>query len=806
MKTVTFHNRNRKSLLTLLMLIMLMPATMSMRAAEKWEYKNTKFSGGAGTKKDPYLISNAQDLASLTYQTWYSYSSHVDFNDTYFKQTADIVLNDNVLSSVDIDAYGRATFDQAKLEKLKDWIPIGIYGRIFGNESSYWFKGHYDGDGHSISGIYSYRGAEKNTYDSGDGYDNYLGLFGAVQNGSIENLTLKDCLIRVRDNSQFYTSHTWRFIGNLVGKAENTVISNCHVENAVICSENLKESEQTSVGGIVGYCDITDGYNGDYELKDCSFKGKINIWNATTSCSPSLGGICGTIDASDTYLKSHTPKISGCQARGVLAYNYDNDSNPSEGNVYAGGILGKFSRPDGDKNACASIYRCTNFINTDVISTNSNVYAGGLSGHLASCEQSANFGNITINKTAGTINNVYAGGIGTFTKINNCVNYGTLTLGEGDTTEHNTTINGNAYIGTLAVCGLGNTASADNSCTIINSANCSSIVSARVTGACQTDGVCVFSNATEDKNNVYNYSSTQTTYAKNVTWEEGDYQKYDKLSILNDNAKENIWGQLDSPQSTFYKYIMPVAPSSVPSVKLDENDDNLSSLIDNNAYAESQQKVSVTWVRNLKADSWNTVCLPFTMTAEQLKATFGNDVKVESFKDATIDASGKVTINFASSTEIEAGHPYLIKPTIVNNDQDTYALGTYALSSALSPSESTLNGGGSVSMIGSYAKFTLEGDGTAEKYFLQDNKFYHIVAGSPIAAKGFRCYFTVQYPGSTTLTLAKIQHADGSPTSIHLVEVGTAADGTKIYDLQGIEHTQPAKGIYIAGGKKFIIK
>lgn len=53
MKTVTFHNRNRKSLLTLLMLIMLMPATMSMSAAEKWEYKNTKFSGGGRNQEEP---------------------------------------------------------------------------------------------------------------------------------------------------------------------------------------------------------------------------------------------------------------------------------------------------------------------------------------------------------------------------------------------------------------------------------------------------------------------------------------------------------------------------------------------------------------------------------------------------------------------------------------------------------------------------------------------------------------------------------------------------------------------------------
>ena len=810
METTTLYNkRNYKSLLTLLMLIMLIPATMS--AADTWKYDKTSFSGGKGTQDEPYLISTAQDLASLTYQTSYKITSYTHFEGVYFKQTADIVLNDNVLKSVSIDAYGRAEFNETNLNKLKDWFPIGIYGRsTLGYESCYWFKGHYDGDGHSISGIYSYRGDDKNNYDSGNGYDNYLGLFGAVQNGSIKNLTLKDCLIRVRDDNA--NSNEWRYIGILVGKAENTVISNCHVENAVICSENLAKPTEVSVGGIVGYCNITD-YTGDYELKDCTFNGKINIWNTTTSCSPSLGGICGTINVSNNYSHSN-PKISGCQARGVIAYNHANNTNPAENIVYAGGILGKYNRPTNSAEQHASIYRCTNFVNTDVISTKSNVYAGGLSGYLASCEQSANFGNLTINKTGGTVNNVYAGGIGSFTQIDNCVNYGTLTLGFGNS-DYATTVTGNAYLGTLAVCGLGTEASADNPCTIVNSANCSSIVSTGVSGNCKTDGVSVFSNAnaSANNNNVYNCSSTKTTYGKNIAWNaKDDYQKYANLSILNDNAKdngaqENIWGQLDAPQSTFYKYIMPVAPSAVPAVKLDENDDNLTSLIADNTYdAELQNKVSVTWVRNLKKDYWNTICIPFTMTAEQLKATFGDKVKVESFKDASIDASGKVTINFASATEIEAGKPYLIKPANISTDQDTYVLGTYALSSSLAFSETSLTNGGKVSMIGSYGKFTLKGGGKAEQYFLQGDKFYHIVASNPISAKGFRCYFTIQYPGTKTLTLAKIQHADGTPTSIRLVEAGTAADGTKIYDLQGIEHTKLSKGIYVAGGKKFIVK
>ena len=185
------------------------------------------------------------------------------------------MLNDDVVKSASVDAHGRATFSASALNNLKDWIPIGIYGAgAFSSESPYWFKGHYDGGGHSVSGIYSYRGDLDNTL-KGDGYDNYLGLFGAVKGGSIKNLTVKDCLIRVRNVNA--RSHAWRYIGAIAGKAEDEVISNCHVENTVICFEEGNTPEQTSVGGVVGYCNITDDYAGNYEMTNCSFEGKINV-------------------------------------------------------------------------------------------------------------------------------------------------------------------------------------------------------------------------------------------------------------------------------------------------------------------------------------------------------------------------------------------------------------------------------------------------------------------------------------------------------------------------------------------------
>lgn len=567
-----------KALCVLFILLLFAPVAAS--AADAWEYKETKFSGGSGTQNDPYIIKTAQDLASLSYLTSYSLTSSKTFDGIYFLQTADIVLNDDVVKSASVDAHGRATFSASALNNLKDWIPIGIYGAgAFSSESPYWFKGHYDGGGHSVSGIYSYRGDLDNTLEKGDGYDNYLGLFGAVKGGSIKHLTVKDCLIRVRNVNA--RSHAWRYIGAIAGKAEDEVISNCHVENTVICFEDGNTPEQTSVGGVVGYCNITDDYAGNYEMTNCSFEGNINVYNDASKCSPSMGGICGTIVASANYLNTYgNPVISKSIARGVIAYNYNNTKSPTETDVYAGGILGKFVNESKTIGHYTQIYRCTNFVNTDVIATKSNVYAGGLSGYMARCEQSANFGNVVINTLGGEVANVYAGGIGTFVSIDNCANYGTVTLGSVDT-GYGTTVTGNAYLGALAVCGLNSDAASTNPCKIINSTNCANVVCAGVTGTCHTDGVSVFSNASGTRDNVYNFSATATTYACVVPWDaKAEFLKYDNLSILNTNAKNNgvasdIWGQLNAPQSAFYKYIMPIAPSAVPSVQLHEKDDNL---------------------------------------------------------------------------------------------------------------------------------------------------------------------------------------------------------------------------------------
>ena len=81
---------------------------------------------------------------------------------------------------------------------------------------------------------------------------------------------------------------------------------------------------------------------------------------------------------------------------------------------------------------------------------------------------------------------------------------------------------------------------------------------------------------------------------------------------------------------------------------------------------EAATGVDVRVKRTIAANVWNTLVLPFDMTAEQVKAAFGNDVQLADFigVDAEADADENIvglTVKFRAITAIEANHPCLIK-------------------------------------------------------------------------------------------------------------------------------------------------
>ena len=104
---------------------------------------------------------------------------------------------------------------------------------------------------------------------------------------------------------------------------------------------------------------------------------------------------------------------------------------------------------------------------------------------------------------------------------------------------------------------------------------------------------------------------------------------------------------------------------------LDEYDN--SSIITNN----NGQTCNVTFSgRTIYSDGdWNTLCLPFNMSAEQIASSplAGYTIKSLDGTLSNLDSNGKLTLSFNTATTIEADRPYIVKWPVgftINDEED----------------------------------------------------------------------------------------------------------------------------------------
>ena len=88
-----------------------------------------------------------------------------------------------------------------------------------------------------------------------------------------------------------------------------------------------------------------------------------------------------------------------------------------------------------------------------------------------------------------------------------------------------------------------------------------------------------------------------------------------------------------------------------------------------------ENKEDDTWDDNKRVDGkWYTMCLPFDMTAQQLKSAYGSKVEVVEFSDVEVVTKSNndkiVTLKFKQPvTETKAHHPYMIHPSLHKGTQ-----------------------------------------------------------------------------------------------------------------------------------------
>ena len=199
--------------------------------------------------------------------------------------------------------------------------------------------------------------------------------------------------------------------------------------------------------------------------------------------------------------------------------------------------------------------------------------------------------------------------------------------------------------------------------------------------------------------------------------------------------------------------------------------------------------------RTLVAKKWNTLCVPFAISEEEIKANFGKGTLVEKF-----DAVNGNTVNFADATSIEAGVPYLIKPTFAGTTYTFYG-------KEVSADAPKTEGNADVTFQGIYSPTDITKNGTVKAAGVtEDGKVLFVNPDSK--TKAFRCFFTISYNASITPAMLKIS-IKGVETAINSIVMDNSnATDNAVYNLQGqrVNGNSLTKGIYIKNGKKFAVK
>jgi hypothetical protein len=201
---------------------------------------------------------------------------------------------------------------------------------------------------------------------------------------------------------------------------------------------------------------------------------------------------------------------------------------------------------------------------------------------------------------------------------------------------------------------------------------------------------------------------------------------------------------------------------------------------------------------------YNTLCLPMTLSAEQLAAT-AKDIRVERL--AAIRQEGNtVQLLFVDCTNegIEAGMPYLIfSPTrqyLRAKNTDAYDIDTEVKTVRM-----TDNRGNQVSFASSWNIRQKDGlYGIPAKQNVEILESVLVRTTEELSILPTRCSFSwdQQAPSAEKLEIIHTNMADVTAIG-QQVKVKSNAD-ENIYDLNGRHVSAPAKGIYIKGGKKIV--
>ena len=229
--------------------------------------ENTEFAGGNGTEENPYLISDGSQLYAMVnmYKAIDGVYDSGDPGVKYFKLTKDIYLNST--------------------ESFENWANSAPANKWL--EGDCWFKGHLDGNGKTVYGLYADTGTYvgfiqtlceggsiknlrfKNAYVKGTGYCGVIVARTAKPTGGTG--TIVD-ISRCSVTESVVIAGTYNAAGGIVGAAQS---NDCNISNCFFADGSLSSNQ---VGGIVG-----DGWTGNKHISYCFSAGYYPVGCPSTS-------------------------------------------------------------------------------------------------------------------------------------------------------------------------------------------------------------------------------------------------------------------------------------------------------------------------------------------------------------------------------------------------------------------------------------------------------------------------------------------------------------------------------------------
>lgn len=223
-------------------------------------------------------------------------------------------------------------------------------------------------------------------------------------------------------------------------------------------------------------------------------------------------------------------------------------------------------------------------------------------------------------------------------------------------------------------------------------------------------------------------------------------------------------------------------------IGLDEATDNSAVLEKNNG-----KEVNVMLKRTLVADSWNTLCLPFSMSNDAVQTVFGEGTVLKQMKEWN---AAENVIYFETADAIVAGQPYIIKPV---EAKESFLLQDQMVLNAVNNATS-----GDISFCGVMGSTKLD---ESDVFLGTDGELYlpNVAEENGDVLRGFRAYFK----GINSIANTKV-NIEGMATGIENINGATAYTNGKVYTLAGQYVANSTKGlmkgIYVVNGKKIVVR